>query len=247
MFKWISSLGIGAATVQTQIEREQYMSGEQVSGVVDIKGGINPQSFEQVALQLIVEYGNEGETKRHQYRAQSYPISGPLEVLAGEKKTIPFRISLPDDLPMSTGHFPIYIKTILDAKLAVDPIDTDKIVILPVKLIQHILKVIEDADFILYKIENLALPNKPKNTYPFMQIFEFRPTGANQDVIDEFSVVFAHSANAFKMQMELIRAMQVVQSSFEWDHHDPEGTFKVNGTPTEENPFEKLQSLLKKR
>lgn len=247
MYKWISSLGIGAATVHTHIERERYMAGEQVTGKIEIHGGLANQTFEQTELQLFIAYGEEGVSKHHLYKAKQYPVSGRLDVQAREIKTIPFSVPLPEDLPMSTGHFPIYIKTVLDAKLAVDPTDTDKIVILPVKLIQSLLKVIEDADFILYKIENLSLPTKPKNGYPFIQIFEFRPTGSNHDVIDEFSVVFTYCAASFRMQMELVRSMQVLQSTFEWYHHDPEGTFCVNGTPTAENPFEKLQSLLKKR
>jgi sporulation-control protein len=246
IYKWISRLGIGTATVDTHIEQEQYTPGESLAGEVIIRGGLSTQSFDQIELHVMLEYRSEGKKTNQQYKLKNYKLNGPVEVPAGEMLKIPFQVSLPDNMPMSSGHFPIYIKTVCDAKFAIDPIDQDKITIIPVKLIQNLLKVIEDAGFILYKIENLALPQKNQNTYPFMQIFVFRPTGGNHGLIDEFSVVFTHTNTSFKMEMEILRASQALESTFEWNHHDPEGTFRINGTPTEGNPFEKLRSLLKK-
>jgi sporulation-control protein len=247
LFNWMSSIGIGAATVDTHLERDQYAPGDIATGEVVIKGGVGTQVFSHIELQLMLEYHLEGEMKNKTYQAETFQISGPIEIHQHEIKRIPFQLTLPDMLPMSTGHFPVYIRTVLDAKFAVDPKDEDRITVLPAKLVQHILKVIEDAGFILYKIENLELVEKPKDGIPFMQIFVFRPTGSNHGVIDEYSVVFTHTATSFRMEMEILRAEQALQSTFEWNHRDPESTFRINGNPAEGNPFEKLRTLLKRK
>lgn len=247
MFNWLSSIGIGSSRVDTRLEREHYAPGDIVAGEVVIMGGIGSQTFEQIELQLVLQYKKEGESKRKKYVAEKFPVSGSLTVEEKEVKKVPFQFVLPDTLPMSTGHFPSYINTVLDAKLAPDPKDEDRITILPPNLSQHILKVIEDAGFILYKIENLELIDKPKVGFPFMQIFVFRPIGSARGMIDEFSVVLTHSSSTFKIEMEILRAEQAVQSTFEWHHRDPEGTFTINGKPAEGNPFERLRTLLHNR
>ncbi|WP_028778406.1 sporulation protein [Shimazuella kribbensis] len=247
MFNWISSVGIGAAKVDTHLERDQYAPGDVASGEVMIIGGIGSQQFDQIELHLMLQYREEGSYKNKSYLSEVFRISGPIQIAEHEVKRIPFQLTLPETLPMSTGHFPTYIRTVLDAKFAVDPKDEDRITLLPAKLVQHILKVIEDAGFILYKIENLELIKKPKIGLPFMQVFVFRPVGSNHGVIDEYSMVFTHSATSFKMEMEILRAEQALQSTFEWDHRDPENTFRINGTSAEGNPFERLRSLLKRK
>jgi sporulation-control protein len=247
LFNWMSSIGIGAATVDTHIERDQYAPGDILSGEVVIKGGLGSQTFDHIELQLVLKYRAEGESKNKSYTAETFELTGPIEIQEHEIQKIPFQFTLPETLPMSTGHFPVYINTVLDAKFAIDPKDEDKITVLPAKLVQHILKVIEDAGFILYKIENFELIEKPKTGFPFMQIFVFRPTGSNHGMIDEYSVVFMHTTTSFKMEMEILRAEQALQSTFEWNHRDPESTFRINGTPADGNPFEKLRALLRRK
>jgi sporulation-control protein len=247
LFNWISSIGIGAAKVDTQLERNQYAPGDIANGEVVIKGGLGTQLFDQIELHLMFEYREEGSKKNKAYIAEVFQLSGPIEISEHEVRRIPFQLTLPDTIPMSTGHFPTYLCTYLDTKFAIDPKDEDRITILPAKLVQHILKVIEDAGFILYQIDNLELIEKPKSGFPFMQIFIFRPIGSNHGMIDEFSVVFTHSTTSFKMEMEILRAQQALQSTFEWNHRDPEGTFCINGEVAEGNPFEKLRSLLRRK
>lgn len=243
----MSSVGIGSAKVDTQLERNQYAPGDIAKGEVVIKGGLGTQLFDQIELHLMFEYREEGSKKNKSYLAEVFKLSGPIEITEHEIRKVPFQLTLPDTIPMSTGHFPTYFRTYLDAKFAIDPKDEDRITIIPAKLVQHILKVIEDAGFILYQIDNLELIQKPKSGFPFMQIFIFRPTGSNHGMIDEFSVVFTHSTTSFKMEMEILRAQQALQSTFAWDHRDPEGTFRINGEAAEGNPFEKLRSLLRRK
>jgi hypothetical protein len=49
------------------------------------------------------------------------------------------------------------------------------------------------------------------------------------------------------MEMEILRAEQALQSTFEWSRRDPESTFRINGNPAEGNPFEKLRTLLRRK
>jgi sporulation-control protein len=47
-----SSIGVGAATVDTRLERDELVPGEEVRGVVEVKGGGSEQKVNGIRLEV---------------------------------------------------------------------------------------------------------------------------------------------------------------------------------------------------
>ena len=55
----LSRVGIGAATVDTRLEKAEFTPGEEVRGVVEIKGGGTDQEIEGIYLAVQTYYKRE--------------------------------------------------------------------------------------------------------------------------------------------------------------------------------------------
>lgn len=243
LYKPLASLGIGGATVDTRLEGEQFHPGKMVKGEVWIQGGQSEQQIDDIYLYLMVDLSKNGKKTTHPMK--QYLLSQSLVIKREEPIKIPFQIKLPMETPMSTGSFPIYLKTGLDIKMALDPTDLDKIEVFPTPLVQKILKRIEDAEFILYRIHNEYDPDQ--KPYSFFQMFQFRPTGRYHGYVDELNVIFQAMDLSIRMDIELIRSDRVLNSSFSWDYHDPNGTLMINNQKVADDPLVKIHEMLNRK
>ena len=57
--KVLASVGIGAATVDTKLESEQVVPGEDVQGIVEIQGGKVEQQINEIYLSIHTQYVKE--------------------------------------------------------------------------------------------------------------------------------------------------------------------------------------------
>ncbi|MGG2947384.1 sporulation protein, partial [Geobacillus stearothermophilus] len=114
--KLLSSIGIGAATVDTKLAKAQYVQGETVEGVVDIRGGSVEQHIDEIYLALATTYIREIDDKKFEEKAvlARYKVSGPLTIAPNETKTIPFQFALPYDVPVTLGSSRVWLQTGLD-------------------------------------------------------------------------------------------------------------------------------------
>jgi sporulation-control protein len=55
----LSSIGVGAATVDTRLERDELVPGEEVRGVVEVKGGGSEQEVNGIRLEVQTYYKRE--------------------------------------------------------------------------------------------------------------------------------------------------------------------------------------------
>ncbi|SEN66871.1 sporulation protein [Lihuaxuella thermophila] len=243
LFKSLASLGVGAARVDTRLTESQFYPGDVVRGEVLVRGGNSEQHIDDIYLYLVVDVSSNG--KKSPCVIKKYQLSESFTIQPGEAKQIPFQVKLPMSLPMSSGSFPIYLKTGLDIKLGIDPTDTDKIEVFPTPLVQKVLKEIEDAGFILYKIHNEHDPDQ--KPYPFFQMFQFRPTGRYHGYLDALNVIFHVSEEDISMDVELVRSEKVLTSSFHWRYDDPNGTLSVNDQKMSADPILKIQEMLNRK
>jgi sporulation-control protein len=242
IFKSLASLGIGAAQVDTRLNQQTFYAGDSVQGVVFIQGGQAEQQIDDIYLYLVIHYLRNN--KKTSFILQEYQLSKSFVIQANETKEIPFQIHLPLVTPMSTGSYPIYLKTGLDIKMAIDPSDEDLIEVLPHPTVQNCLKQIEDSEFILYQIYNQYDPGaKP---FGFQQVFQFRPIGRYHGYIDELNVVFNLSDSEVLMNLEMIRANQSFYTTLSWNPHEL-GHVYVNGQQTLTNPTNKLKEILSRK
>ncbi|WP_093226927.1 sporulation protein [Thermoflavimicrobium dichotomicum] len=243
MKKWLASLGFGSAKVDTRLEDRPFFPGEQVKGEIVIRGGDADQQIEDIYLELIAEYLKDGKNVRH--ICAKYYIARKILISPHEEKTLPLSIKLPMELPMSTGRFPIYLRTGLDIKMALDPQDQDRIDVIPKPLVQKILKDIEDAGFVLYSIVNRYVSGR--QPYPFVQVFEFRPTGRYHGVLDQLHVFFDYTEEEMAVHFEIYRSGDIISYSFCWKHQKPSETLRINDQPCQGDPLLKIQELLHRK
>ncbi|WP_226675144.1 sporulation protein [Rossellomorea aquimaris] len=202
--KVFASIGIGAATVDTKLEKSSYEAGETVNGVVEITGGSTEQSIDAIYLTLFATYIRESDDKKFTDYApiQKVQISNPFTVLEQEKKEFPFTFVLPFETPITYGNTRVWVATGVDIKNAVDPKDKDYIEIVPNSLTNSILTAVQDLGFRIRKVECEEAPRRYRGRYPFIQEFEFVPVnGPYQRKLDELEVMFL---NQTEDQVELL-------------------------------------------
>ncbi|MFC4077714.1 sporulation protein [Salinithrix halophila] len=209
--KALASLGVGNAKVDTRLRQTQYRQGGLIEGEVYIQGGQVEQEIDEIYLYLVVLYHHD--RAQHEYIMEEYRLSEVFTIGPRETKVIPFEIRLPYDTPVTTGGCPVYLKTGLDIKMAVDPDDTDGIEILPHTLVEKVLAVVEKVGFQLvdidFEFENYF------SRHPFIQEFEFKPTGDLRGVLDELEVMFYIGEKEVEVIMQLDRRATDLMTSLE--------------------------------
>jgi sporulation-control protein len=196
--KVFASVGIGSAAVDTKLEKDTYMPGETVNGVVEIKGGKIDQQVDEIYLTLNTTYLRESDDKKYTVTAaiEKFRLTTPFVIRANEKKDIPFSFQLPLDTPLSIGRSKIWVTTGLDIKGGVDPSDKDYLKIVPNQLMSAVFNAIDNLGFRIREADCEEAPRRLRGRLPFVQEFEFVPiAGLFRGRLDELEVVFFPSGN----------------------------------------------------
>ncbi|WML25925.1 sporulation protein [Neobacillus sp. OS1-33] len=196
--KVFASVGIGSAAVDTKLQKDTYMPGETVNGVVEIKGGKVEQQVDEIYLTLNTTYLRESDDKKYTVTASidRFQLTTPFTVRPNEQKDIPFSFQLPFDTPLSIGRSKIWVTTGLDIKGGVDPSDKDSLKVVPNQLMSAVFKAIDNLGFRIREADCEEAPRRLRGRLPFVQEFEFVPTsGLFRGKLDELEVVFFPSGN----------------------------------------------------
>lgn len=195
--KVLVSVGIGAATVDTKLEKVAFMPGEWMKGIVKITGGSTEQTIDAIYLSLHTTYERETNSKKYTTTAliDRCQLSEPFTVHANEQIEIPFQFHLPEDIPLSAGKTKIWVTTGLDIKKAIDPSDKDYLNILPTPLQSAVFHAVKELGFKLREADCEEAPSRYRRRFPFIQEFEFIPvSGYFQGRLDELELTFYPSA-----------------------------------------------------
>lgn len=202
--KILASVGIGAATVDTKLHKAMFTVGEQISGVVEVRGGNTAQQIDAIYLSLNTNYEKEiNDTKVTDTATLArIRINEPFIIEAEEKREIPFTFTLPAIVPMTIGQTRVWIHTGLDIKNAVDPTDQDFIDIVPTNLANDVLRAITSLGFRRRKVDCEQAPHYLRHQTPIIQEFEYTPTNNTyRHYLDELEVVFLSQS---EMSVEIL-------------------------------------------
>lgn len=191
--KVFASVGIGAAKVDTKLERDRFAPGEEVKGVVEIIGGSTEQQIDEIYLTLHTTYVKEADDKKYNATAQidRFRLTQSFLIKENERKEIPFSFRLPLEMPISMGRTKIWVSTGLDIKNAVDPTDKDYLTVVPNRLMAGIFDAVSDLGFRLREAECEHAPRHLRRHLPFIQEFEFIPvSGPYRGRLDELELIF---------------------------------------------------------
>lgn len=248
MFKKIlASVGIGSATVDTQLEKDTFVPGEEVHGKVIVQGGETAQSIDAIHLFLMTEAIREVNERKIKEKVslKTYRIGDEMEIKEGETTEIPFSVQLPLHAPASLERLSIWFETGLDIPMALDPEDRDPITVKPHPHIQRVLVALEDhLDFHLSNIEM-----EYSKIHGFLQEFEFSAGEGYREYLDELETIFLLSEDKLDVMLEVDRRAKGLGGLFaealEMDENRTKVTLSSEelGGPVEQ-VAEKLQSVI---
>jgi sporulation-control protein len=197
--KVFASIGIGSATVDTKLEKETVFPGEEINGVVEVKGGNVEQQIDVIHLSIHTTYLKEMDDKKFTKTAliDQYRLNEPFTIQPKETKQIPFSFRLPIDTPVSLGRTKVWVSTGLDIKNSIDPTDKDYLKVQPSQLTEAVISAVSDLGFRLREVDCEEAPYRLRRRLPFVQEFEFVPvSGSFRGKLDELEIVFFPVSNS---------------------------------------------------
>lgn len=213
--RMMASIGIGAAQVDTVLEKQRYEPGETLAGVVKIKGGNVEQQIDSIYISVMTQYVKEVDDRKVYQSAEltKARVSDPFTVRAGEAKEIPFSLPLPMTTPLTVGRTPVWLKTGLDIKSAIDPTDDDRIEVVPNNAMRAVLDGLSELGF---RLRNADCEYAPRFGYgAFVQELEFIPaSGAYRGKLDELEVIMQPNGQQVELFLQVDRKARGLSGLF---------------------------------
>ncbi|WP_136590537.1 sporulation protein [Salinigranum halophilum] len=167
MKRLLSSIGIGAATVDTVLSQAAVRPGEQVELAVDLAGGDVAQRIDGLYFTLKAESGGD------EWVVDRYSFDGSFVIEPGEERTEPVSIFVPSWTPITRGGPRVWLETGLEIDWAVDPTDTDDVVVEPGPYVAALFEAAADLGF---EFASSTMEETPwLDDRPFAQRLVFTP------------------------------------------------------------------------
>ncbi|MDP4096724.1 sporulation protein [Paenibacillus sp. P96] len=204
--KMLASVGIGAAEIDTHLEKTSYHPGEEIRGMVHIKGGNVEQKVDNIYIKVMTEYIREHDDKKvsESYAVAKFHVADSMTVRKGETLQIPFSFPLPLETPLTLSRQPVWIHTGLDIDNALDPNDRDFIEVTPHPFASIVLKAAQDLGFRFKGATCEYHPRLGRGT-PFVQEIEFYPSPEFASRVKELEFIFSLEHNGIHVLVEVDR------------------------------------------
>ena len=205
--RMLSSVGIGAASVDTILSTDTFTQGEMMNGTVIVRGGNVEQKIDEIYLSVKTIYKSKSDDVKSTGDLAKYKLATGFVIGPNETKELPFSFRLPYHTPITTmGRTRIWLETGLDIKSALDPSDQDSIRVAPSRLLQALLQATEQLGFRIRQVEVEAAPYHMSGVSPIVQQFEYVPySGEFRGKLDEFEIVPIVEEHQVTVFMEIDR------------------------------------------
>lgn len=167
MNRLLSSIGIGAATVDTLLPEREFSPGETVEATVELRGGSSEQEIDALYFALLTRVDDDERV------IDRFKITEPISLPPGETRTVTTEVTIPRWTPLTRADDRVWLKTGLDVSWAVDPNDEDDIEVTPGPIMDALFRAVDELGFDVRGSE-LREPDWLDNR-PFAQAFEFGP------------------------------------------------------------------------
>lgn len=205
MFKSLfKKLGFGNAKVDARL-RGSAVQGGTLEGDVFITGADEETTIDELYLRVVSEYTRESDDyqKTESCVLAEHKLFDRFTVRAKEEKTIPFSIQIPFETPVTTmGWNRVYLQTTLETSAIFDPNDTDQIQVTAHPHTQAVLNAIQSLGFSLFKVD-CEYTHKFGGRYPFVQEFEFKPSGEFRGRLDELEAYLRPNPNGIEVIFQI--------------------------------------------
>ncbi|QLG50375.1 sporulation protein [Natrinema halophilum] len=214
MKRILSSLGIGAATVDTVLPTT-LTAGESVDARVDVTGGNDEQEVDDIYFALATRYETDESTRSA--KIDTFRAADSFTIEPDEERSFPVTIDVPYHTPVTMDRTSVWLDTGLDIDWAVDPDDRDDLEIQPDPLRQSLFDALESLGFTLRTAKCEATESLFAN-HRFVQELEFVPrTGPFAGDLDELEVVPLPEGDGFDLLLEVDRRGGLLTEHFDAD------------------------------
>lgn len=181
MGRFLSSVGIGAATVDTVLPTVKLTPGETVEARVELEGGSVAQEVGAIYFVLLTRSADDEAV------LSTFEITDPITLDAGESRVVTADVAIPLWTPLTRHDQSVWLKTGLDIDWAVDPSDEDEIEVVPEPFVSALLEAVDDLGF---EYSHSDVEESPwLDRQPILQKLVFDPgTGTYADELDALSV-----------------------------------------------------------
>lgn len=233
MKRFMSRLGVGAAEVETVLDRPETLPGTVVTGLTTIRGGNVEQEIERVlvALEATVEVETDDSTWYEQVTFGTQQIGGGFTIHPGQEVTGRFELPVPWQTPITdVGGWHLHgmkvgVRTTLSIPGAVDPGDLDPVSIQQLPIQSAVLEALGDLGF-HFRSADVEKGRLHGSDLPFYQEIELKPSGEFARRISELEVTFLVDGAGMDVVLEADRRGGLLSSGgdslsrFRVGHHD---------------------------
>ncbi|MBY5992636.1 sporulation protein [Ferrimonas balearica] len=194
----LSSVGIGAARVDTLLARDQYRPGETIDARVQLIAGQVDQRIDGIHFSVHSRLA----PKQHAKIAHCTLAEG-LTLKANTVMELPVKLALPQFAPISSGPIESWLHTGLEIPKALDPTDIDPIAILPTSSQQAVLDALAGLGLEQTGVEIEPLPSQSRLGLPFLQQWHYRPgEGAELAGVEQLSCAWRPLTSGLELMMD---------------------------------------------
>lgn len=244
--KLAASAGIGAAKVDTILEKNAYYPGQEVKGSVHVKGGKISQDIRFINVKLQTQYVivKDDEERRKYANIYSFRVTDSFTIQPGEKHEFRFSFILPIDTPMTVGKVQIAVMTDLDIQGGIDKSDYDHIFVEAHPWVKNILEATSNLGFHLNEADCEQAPYFQRRL-PFVQEFEFIPTSDYyRYMLDELELIFLIDENGLDVIFEVDRRARGLRGWLEEMYNEGEQLVRYRFSQSDLEDVETLEGML---
>ena len=205
MFKSLfKKLGFGNVSVDARL-RGAVQQGGVLQGDVFITGADDATTIDELYLRVVAEYTRENDEHNSTERSTliEHKLFDRLLIQPKEQKSVPFGIQIPFETPVTTmGYNRVYLQTAAETSAMFDPNDTDHLEVHPHPHTQQVINAISATGFQLFKVDVEYAP-RFGGRFPFVQEFEFKPTGEFRGRLDELEAYIRPNPNGAEIVFQI--------------------------------------------
>lgn len=204
--RFLSRIGVGAATIDTRLEKGEFAPGDEIRGIVEITGGSLEQEVAGIFISVMARYDSTAGSSKAVGTVEKFPVAPGRTVAPDSREEVPFSFRLPYDTPPTMGRSEVWLRTSLDVKGAFDPQDEDRITVRPTPEMQAILDALGRLGFEPREAATVDLPDRVRRSLHFGLELEFVPkSGEFVGRLDELEVFMFPSKDSVDVVMEVDR------------------------------------------
>ncbi|MFI5808510.1 sporulation protein [Streptomyces sp. NPDC051561] len=206
----LGSLGVGGPTVDTVLEGGPALPGGSLRGEVRLVGGKADFDIEQIALDLVarVEAEHDESEEEGAVRFDRVVVGGGFRLAEGERRSIPFSMTLPWETPVTELHgqslgIVLGVRTELSVAGAKDKGDLDQLVVRPLPVQEAVLEALGQLGF-GFKSADLEYGRigGTGQQLPFYQEIELSPAPQYAHAMREVEVTFLVNPGGMEVVLE---------------------------------------------